>query len=168
MTFRRLNLLFTAMVYKVSHVKCSTGESRLKAISIYCVLLAHRTYSPSTCTYFCNGSIHPFEKNCVQGLPRDFRQNNPSTNKNFRWSFSAISHQLSFDVAKKEKGKVRGCQIWRIGGMKCPFHSIETDGILDTFAVCGRALSECTHNLFGHVHPVYRLQSEITTKISFI
>jgi hypothetical protein len=60
-------------------------------------------------------SIHStFEKNCVQGLPRDFRQNNPNTNKKFRWSFSAISHQLSFDVATKEK--VRGCQIWWIGG----------------------------------------------------
>jgi hypothetical protein len=52
---------------------------------------------------FCNRSIHPFEKNCVQGLPRDFRQNNPNTNKKFRRSFSAISHQFSFDVAKKEK-----------------------------------------------------------------
>jgi hypothetical protein len=48
-------------------------------------------------------SFHPFEKNCVQDLPRDFRQNNPNTNKKFRWSFRAISHQLSFDVAKKEK-----------------------------------------------------------------
>jgi hypothetical protein len=37
-------------------------------------------------------------------------------NKRFRWSFSVIFHQLSFDVAKKEKRKVRGCQIWRIGG----------------------------------------------------
>jgi hypothetical protein len=46
-------------------------------------------------------SLHPFEKNCVQGLPRDFRQNNPNTNKKFRWSFSATSYQLSFDVAKK-------------------------------------------------------------------
>jgi hypothetical protein len=36
-------------------------------------------------------------------------------------------HQFSFDVAKKEKA--RGCQIWRIGGMKCLFHSIETDVI---------------------------------------
>jgi hypothetical protein len=26
-------------------------------------------------------------------------------NKKFRWSFRAISHQLSFDVAKKEKEK---------------------------------------------------------------
>jgi hypothetical protein len=33
------------------------------------------------------------------------RQNNPNTNKTFRWSFSAISHQLSFDVAKKEKAE---------------------------------------------------------------
>jgi hypothetical protein len=48
-------------------------------------------------------SLHPFEKNCVQCPPRDFRQNNPNTNKKFRWSFSAISNQLSFDVAKKEK-----------------------------------------------------------------
>jgi hypothetical protein len=54
-------------------------------------------------------SFRPFEKNCVQGLPRDFRQNNPNTNKKFRWSFSAISHQPSFDVAEKEN--VRGCQI---------------------------------------------------------
>jgi hypothetical protein len=54
-------------------------------------------------------SLHPFEKYCVQGLPPDFRQNNPTTNTKFRWSFSAMSHQLSFDVAKK--GKVRGCQI---------------------------------------------------------
>jgi hypothetical protein len=29
-------------------------------------------------------SLHPFEKNCVQGLLRDFRQNNPNTNKKFR------------------------------------------------------------------------------------
>jgi hypothetical protein len=50
-------------------------------------------------------SFHPFEKNCVQDIPRDFRQNNPNMNKKFRWSFSAISHQLSFDVTKKEKGK---------------------------------------------------------------
>jgi hypothetical protein len=35
-------------------------------------------------------------------------------NTKFRWSFSAISHQLSFDIVEKEK--VRGCQIWRIGG----------------------------------------------------
>jgi hypothetical protein len=50
-------------------------------------------------------SLYPFEKNCVPGLPRDFRQNNPNTNTKFRWSFSAISHQLSFDVAEKEKSK---------------------------------------------------------------
>jgi hypothetical protein len=50
-------------------------------------------------------SLHPFEKNCVQGLPRDFRQNNPNTDKKFRRSFSAILHQLSFDVAKKEKSE---------------------------------------------------------------
>jgi hypothetical protein len=55
--------------------------------------------------HFCNRFIHPFEKNCVQGLPRDFRQNNPNPNKKFRWSFSAISHQLSFDVAKNEKSE---------------------------------------------------------------
>jgi hypothetical protein len=48
-------------------------------------------------------SLHPFEKNFVQGLPRDFCQNNPNINKKFRWSFSAISHQLSLDVARKEK-----------------------------------------------------------------
>jgi hypothetical protein len=47
--------------------------------------------------------LHPFEKSCVQSLPRDFRQNNPNTNKKFRWSFRALFHQLSFDVAKKEK-----------------------------------------------------------------
>jgi hypothetical protein len=35
-------------------------------------------------------SFHPFEKNCGQGLPRDFRQNNPNTNKKFRCNFSAI------------------------------------------------------------------------------
>jgi hypothetical protein len=52
-------------------------------------------------------SLHPFETNCIQGLLRDFRQNNGTTNNKFKWSFSAISHQLSFDVAKKEK--VRGC-----------------------------------------------------------
>jgi hypothetical protein len=62
--------------------------------------------------------LHPFEKNCVQDLPKDFRQNNPNTNKKFRWGFSATSHQLSFDAAKKEK--VQGCL----------FHSIETDAIL--------------------------------------
>jgi hypothetical protein len=50
-------------------------------------------------------SLHPFEKNCVQGLLQDFHQNNPNTNKKFRWSFSAISHQLSFDVADKEKSE---------------------------------------------------------------
>jgi hypothetical protein len=50
-------------------------------------------------------SLYPFEKNCVQGLPRDFRQNNPNTNKKSRWSFNAISHLLSFDVAKKEKSE---------------------------------------------------------------
>jgi hypothetical protein len=55
-------------------------------------------------------SLHPFEKNCFQGLMRDFHQNNPNTNKKFRWSFSAISRQLSFDVTEKEK--VRGRQIW--------------------------------------------------------
>jgi hypothetical protein len=54
-------------------------------------------------------SLHSFEKNCVRGLARDFRQNNPNTNKKFKWSFSAISHQLSLDVAKKENA--RGCQI---------------------------------------------------------
>jgi hypothetical protein len=47
--------------------------------------------------------FHPFEKNCVQGLPRDFGQNNPNPNKKFRWSFNVISHQLFFDVAKKGK-----------------------------------------------------------------
>jgi hypothetical protein len=30
---------------------------------------------------------------------------NTNTNKKFRWNFSAISYQLSFDVAEKEKGK---------------------------------------------------------------
>jgi hypothetical protein len=50
-------------------------------------------------------SLHPFEKNCVRGPPRDFHQDNPNTNKKFRWSFSAISHQLSFDGAKKEKSE---------------------------------------------------------------
>jgi hypothetical protein len=50
-------------------------------------------------------SLHPLEKNCVQGPPRDFCQNNPNTNKKFRWSFSAIFHQLSFDVGKKEKSE---------------------------------------------------------------
>jgi hypothetical protein len=59
-------------------------------------------------------SLHLFEKNCVQGLPRDFRQNKPNTSKKFTWSVSAISRQLSFDVGKKEK--VRGCQILRIRG----------------------------------------------------
>jgi hypothetical protein len=49
--------------------------------------------------------LHPFEKNCVQDLPRDFRQNNSNTNKKFRWSFNAISYQLSFDAAKKEKSE---------------------------------------------------------------
>jgi hypothetical protein len=58
-------------------------------------------------------SLHPFGKNCVQGLPRDFGQNNPNTNKKFRLSFSATSHQLSFGGAKKEQ--VRGYQIWWIG-----------------------------------------------------
>jgi hypothetical protein len=50
-------------------------------------------------------SLYPLEKNFVQGLPRDLRQNNPNTNKKFRWSFSVISHQLSCDVAKKEKSE---------------------------------------------------------------
>jgi hypothetical protein len=50
-------------------------------------------------------SLHPFKKTCVQGLPRDFRSNNPNMNKKFRWSFSAISHQLSFDVATTEKSE---------------------------------------------------------------
>jgi hypothetical protein len=50
-------------------------------------------------------SLHPFGKNCVQGLPRDIRQNNPNTNKKFRWSFSAISPQLSFDVTKNENSE---------------------------------------------------------------
>jgi hypothetical protein len=34
------------------------------------------------CLHVFLQSLHPFEKNCVQGLPRDFRQNNPNTNKN--------------------------------------------------------------------------------------
>jgi hypothetical protein len=50
-------------------------------------------------------SLHPFEKNCVQGLPRDFRQNNPNMNKKLRWKLSAISHQLSFDGAKNQKAE---------------------------------------------------------------
>jgi hypothetical protein len=50
-------------------------------------------------------SLYLFEKNCVQSLPRDFRQNDPNTNKKFTWSFSAISHQLSFDIAKKQKSE---------------------------------------------------------------
>jgi hypothetical protein len=50
-------------------------------------------------------SLHPFEKNGIQGLPRDFRQNNPNTDKKFRWSFSAMFCQLSFDVAKRKKSK---------------------------------------------------------------
>jgi hypothetical protein len=41
-------------------------------------------------------SLHPFEKNYPQSLPRDFRQNNPNTNKKLRWSFSAIS--ISFPL----------------------------------------------------------------------
>jgi hypothetical protein len=53
----------------------------------------------------CLQSLHLFEKNFVQGLPRDFRRNNPDKNKKLRWSFSAISYQLSFDVAKKEKSE---------------------------------------------------------------
>jgi hypothetical protein len=48
-------------------------------------------------------SFHLFEKNCVQDLPRDFRQNNPNTNKKFKWSFSAISYHLSFDLVKRKK-----------------------------------------------------------------
>jgi hypothetical protein len=40
-------------------------------------------------------------------------------NKKFRWSFSAIFRQLSFDIAKKEK--VRWCQIWRIGAWDARF-----------------------------------------------
>jgi hypothetical protein len=51
-------------------------------------------------------SFHPFEKNCIQGLSRDSRQNDPNTNKKFRWSFSAVSYQLSFDVAKKESPRM--------------------------------------------------------------
>jgi hypothetical protein len=50
-------------------------------------------------------SLHPFEKNCIQGLLRDFHQNIPNTKKKFIWSFSAISLQLSFDVTKKEKSE---------------------------------------------------------------
>jgi hypothetical protein len=65
---------------------------------MYCVLLAHSTYLHAFLQ-----SLHPFEKNYVQGLSRDFHQNKPNTDKKFRWSFSAIFHQLSFDVAKKEK-----------------------------------------------------------------
>jgi hypothetical protein len=49
--------------------------------------------------------LYPLEKNCVQGLQWDFHQNNPNANKKFRWSFSVISHQLSFDVAEKEKSE---------------------------------------------------------------
>jgi hypothetical protein len=45
-------------------------------------------------------SLYLFEKNCVQGLPRDFRQDHPNTNKKFKWSFSGMSDQLSFDGAK--------------------------------------------------------------------
>jgi hypothetical protein len=55
---------------------------------------------------FCNRSIHRFAENCVQDLPRDFRQNNPNTNKKFRWSFSAIFHQLSSDVVKRKSPRV--------------------------------------------------------------
>jgi hypothetical protein len=50
-------------------------------------------------------SLHPFEKNCVQSLPLDLRQNNPNTNKKFKWSFSATSHQRSFGVTKKKKSE---------------------------------------------------------------
>jgi hypothetical protein len=93
--------------------------SQLKSISIYCVLLAHPIYLLSTCTHFCNRSIHRFEKNYVQGLPRDFRQNNPkmNLNKKFRWSFSAISHQLSFDMAKKEKRKRKSPRVPNLANM---------------------------------------------------
>jgi hypothetical protein len=81
-------------------------------------------------------SLHPFEKNCIQGLPCDFLQNNPNTNKRFRLSFSTISHQFSFDVAKKEKekGKRKKGKSPRVSNlankvMRCLFHSIETDVI---------------------------------------
>jgi hypothetical protein len=50
-------------------------------------------------------------------------------NKKFRWSFSWIFHQLSFDVAKKEKRK--NPRVSNLGnrGMSCLFHPIETDVI---------------------------------------
>jgi hypothetical protein len=74
-------------------------------------------------------SLHPFEQNSVQSLPRAFRQNYPNANKKFRWSFNAISHQLSFDVAKKEKGKSPRVPNLADRGMRCLFHLIETDVI---------------------------------------
>jgi hypothetical protein len=50
-------------------------------------------------------SLHPFERNGVQGLPWNFHENNPNMSKKFRWSFGARSHQIFFDRAKKEKSE---------------------------------------------------------------
>jgi hypothetical protein len=113
------------------HIRCPTSSVAQANLMIKINFNILRSFSSSDIlTIYLHAflqSFHPFEKNCVQGLPQDFRQNNPNANKKFRWSFSAISHQLSFGLAKKEK--VRGCQIWRIGRMRCRFHSIETDGM---------------------------------------
>jgi hypothetical protein len=91
--------------------------------------ILHSFNSPDILTIYLQAflqSPHPFEKNCVQGLPQDFRQNNPNTNMKFRWSFSAISHQLFFDVAKRKSLRVPNVAN---RGLRCMFHSIETDVI---------------------------------------
>jgi hypothetical protein len=92
-----------------SYIGCSTSSVAQANLTIKTNFNILRSFSSSDiltiCLHTFLQSLHPFEKNWVQGLPRDFRQNNLNTNKKFRWSFSAISHQLSFDIAKNEKSE---------------------------------------------------------------
>jgi hypothetical protein len=82
----------------------SVAQANLRIKMNFNILRSFRSFDVLTIYMHASlQSLHSFEKTCVQGVPRDFRQNNLNTNKKFRWSFSAIFHQLSFDVAKKEK-----------------------------------------------------------------
>jgi hypothetical protein len=88
-------------------IGCPTSSVAQANLTIKIIFNLLRSFSSSDIlTIYLHAfvqSLHPFEKNCVQDLLRDFRQNNSNAKKKFRWGFSAISHQLSFEVAKKEK-----------------------------------------------------------------
>jgi hypothetical protein len=80
------------------YIGCSTSSVAQANLTITINFDILRSFSSSDIlTIYLHAfaqSLHLLEKNCVEGLPRDFRQNDPNTSKKFRWSFSAISYQF--------------------------------------------------------------------------